>query len=156
MSLCSVSGIAQAFWILHNSSRPSLKPWPPTGGNSSDPETNVRVCVATGAASIDRGEKILTYLKTLLDHLPLLVPKLGGRGRWQTKRSSEQRHPAPGSFPSALGATAIPAFSFWLFIFFPERQHRAPYPLAIPPLPSPGLQPTLTPGWTTGRFFSAM
>lgn len=49
------------------------------------------------------GEKILIYLKTLLDHLPLLVPKLGAGG--DSRQSGAQSRGAlplaPSSAPQA-------------------------------------------------------
>lgn len=110
------------------------------------------------------GERVLTHLKTLLDHLPLLVPQLRDR-----KQFSERWRPSPAPSPNTKASALLPTpevpsrgpqASFTLSgqldagLSLLSQRHNRKHRVCQTPLPSPALQPTLTPGWNTGRFFS--
>lgn len=111
--------------------------------------------MTTGARG--QGHAIPTHLKSLLDHLPLLVPELGGRESFPQSRidgpcPSPNTRARPSLMATLILYSPTPA---GLLSILPPRQDEK-YHVCQTARPIPSLQPTLTPGWNTGRFFSAI
>lgn len=90
-----------------------------------DQSQKCSVCITTVPAGSSGKRRTLTHLKTFLDHLPLLIPKLGGPGepgrRERTLLTAEPSHSA--AFPNrvAPGLSCCPHGHMLTLLSDPRR-----------------------------------